>query len=209
MKKSLAVSLIAAGLASFASANLVVNGDFEAGNTGFTSSYTYVSPGYNVLYPEGTYTVDTNAANNHNLFASFGDHTSGQGNYMIVNGSVNTGLDVYATVTVAGLTAGSTYSLSAWVTNVYPDNPASLDFSVDSNNVGTISPVGLGTWQQFSTTFVATGSTASISILDTNQIAHGNDFGIDDISVEAVPEPATMAVLGLGAAALLRRRRKA
>lgn len=35
-----------------------------------------------------------------------------------------------------------------------------------------------------------------------------NDLQIDNLVVDAVPEPATMAVLGLGAAALMRRRRK-
>ena len=44
----------------------IVNGDFEAGNTGFSSSYTYVSPGFAPggpyplgMWAEGTYTVDT------------------------------------------------------------------------------------------------------------------------------------------------------
>lgn len=38
----------------------------------------------------------------------------------------------------------------------------------------------------------------------------GSDHGmaIDDLSVQAVPEPATLAALGVGAAALIRRRRK-
>jgi hypothetical protein len=42
-------------------------------------------------------------------------------------------------------------------------------------------------------------------VLTTQNIGDGNDFAI---VAEAVPEPMSMAVLGLGAAALLRRRRK-
>jgi hypothetical protein len=38
--------------------------------------------------------------------------------------------------------------------------------------------------------------------------ANSDFIGVDDVSYTSVPEPATMAVLGLGAAALLRRRRK-
>lgn len=37
----------------------------------------------------------------------------------------------------------------------------------------------------------------------------GSNAFVDNVSIQAVPEPATMAVLGLGAAALLRRRRRA
>lgn len=53
-------------------------------------------------------------------------------------------------------------------------------------------------------------ATLEFRIMTTN--AQGNDewIGIDDITVtsQVVPEPATLAALGVGAAALLRRRRK-
>lgn len=49
---------------------LVVNGDFTAGNTGFYTDYTYVPPPGTPasLYPEGYYAVDVNAHDYHNLF---------------------------------------------------------------------------------------------------------------------------------------------
>ena len=62
--------------------NLLTNGDFSAGNTGFTSQYTY-SPG-NLLH-EGTYTVDNNPHNDSIYGASFGDHTTGKGLMLIAN----------------------------------------------------------------------------------------------------------------------------
>jgi len=42
----------------------------------------------------------------------------------------------------------------------------------------------------------------------SNPQGGGQAFVVDDFELNAVPEPATMAVLGLGAAALLRRRKK-
>jgi len=44
--------------------------------------------------------------------------------------------------------------------------------------------------------------------VDLNDVGNDHGLALDDMSFSAVPEPATMAVLGLGAAALLRRRRK-
>ena len=71
-------------------ANLIVNGDFEAGNTGFTSDYTYVAPplsnsGTNSLGAPAVYSVETDPYKGHAGWASYGDHTSGAGNMLIGN----------------------------------------------------------------------------------------------------------------------------
>jgi len=69
--------------------NLVTNGDFEAGITGFTSDYDVLDPintGDFSLYPEKLFTVSTDPRLYHNLWASFGDHTSSSGKMMIING---------------------------------------------------------------------------------------------------------------------------
>lgn len=56
-------------------------------------------------------------------------------------------------------------------------------------------------------TFVAGGSTASITFTGgANQGLGDESWGIDNVNVEAVPEPMTMAVLALGALALRRRK---
>lgn len=63
--------------------NLIANPSFSLGNTGFTSSYTYTTN----LWPEGTYYIGANPTTYHSSFASCGDHTTGTGLMMIVNGS--------------------------------------------------------------------------------------------------------------------------
>src|SRR5260221_6626132 len=86
-------------VAGTASAALIANGDFESGNTGFSSQYTYVAvpdrggPGGSWL--EGTYAIDTNPNNDHALWTSFGDHTTGHGLMMVVNGSPTAGTEVW------------------------------------------------------------------------------------------------------------------
>lgn len=215
--------LIAATLlvgASHASAQLVVNGDFEAGNSGFTSGYSYVVPGANALLPEATYTVDTNPAFSHPQFTSFGDHTTGTGNFLIVNGAGTADVPVWTSGPIA-ITLGETYIFDAWLSSVFPDSPAQLAFSVsiDGGPLQSLAlvaaPLPVGVWGQVQSSFLATGASAVLSIVNQNTALTGNDFGVDDIGlrigepVGGVPEPTTWALLiaGFGMIGVAARRR--
>ncbi len=208
-----AAFLASAGIAN--AANLVTNGDFEAGNTGFTSGYAYTAPGAGNLYPEATYTVDTDPTNSHNLFSSFGDHTTGTGNFMIVNGSGTQNVSVWSNAASIAVTPGKSYSFTAWISSVYPDSPAQLQFTVGGVDLGTFTAPGTtGMWQQVGGIFTAgpTDTLVTLSIINQNTALGGNDFGIDDISFSAaVPEPGTwaMLMLGFGLVGVSARRRKA
>lgn len=116
----LGIALASAGAtSSFALVgDVVVNGDFEAGNTGFTSTYGYTVPGGNVggisgnLLPEQAYTVDSNPSTSHSLWGSFADHTPGVGNQMlIVNGGDN--LADFVWKQTVNVTPGLTYFFEA------------------------------------------------------------------------------------------------
>ncbi len=127
----LAVALVAA---SAAGAVTVPNGDFSAGNTGFTSDYTY-GPGAGDLASAGPnggaayYAVVNNAQFSHPSFTSYGDHTTGTGLYLVANGALTAGTTVYRSATIA-VAAGKTYSFGAYLANDYPANPADIDFRV-------------------------------------------------------------------------------
>lgn len=56
--------------------------------------------------------------------------------------------------------------------------------------------------------FAGAISSNSSLILDFSNLAHGSSFTVCRITGEPVPEPATIAALGLGAVALLRKRKK-
>ncbi len=73
-------------LVSQAYGAIIINGDFEAGNSGFTSQYTY-APGSNTT--EGEYTVRADPQNWNGAFAATPDHTSGSGNMLVVNGATS------------------------------------------------------------------------------------------------------------------------
>src|SRR5690606_14483957 len=100
--------------------NLVRNGDFSQGNTEFTSSYQYVATGADSK--QGRYTIRTSPKSHNNAFSDCGDHTSGTGNMMIVDGACGTeGVAVNANFWCQTITVqpNKNYVFSAWLTNVY------------------------------------------------------------------------------------------
>ncbi len=165
--------------------NLVVNGDFEQGNIGFTTDYgPGVGGAFGLLTNAGTYAINTSPSNVHNNFFSCVDHTSGTGNLMIVNGSNVPNTDVWCqTITVS---PNTDYLFSAWVISLETTNSsnvATLNFKIDGVQFGTdFSPSLIGCdWQQFSATYNS-GSNTSIEIcIESDVISGNNDYGIDDI----------------------------
>ena len=134
------------------SANLIVNGDFEAGNTGFTSGYLFDnSLGGLATGGEGAgagkYAVVTDPNFSPSSFPHAADHTpTGPGNMMVVNGSGIAAKTVWEQIVAPPLTVGTTYEFSVWVMNVYPDNPANLQFSFGGSVLGTMTPKGTDVW---------------------------------------------------------------
>ena len=162
-------------------ANLVSNGNFESGNTGFSSSYAYSSGN---LVAEGKYDVLTNPRTDHASFATCTDHTSGTGKMMVLNAATTAGVSVWCqTVSVS---ANSAYTFSTWIASVVGSNPAVLQFSINGVNLGTPFTASTSTcnWQQFCETWNSGASTsANICIVNQNTAAGGNDFALDDIQM--------------------------
>lgn len=162
--------------------NQIVNGDFESGDTGFTTDYSPGSGGvWGPLSDEGEYVIDNNAGNTHLNFANCTDHTGG-GNMIVINGSSAAGDEVWCqTVSV---TPGVGYAFSAWVTGVISDNPARLQFSINGGLIGNTFAVSSATcsWQEFNELWSAGGaSSAEICIVNQNTAGGGNDFALDDL----------------------------
>lgn len=104
--------------------------------------------------------------------------------------------------------ASVAYNVSFWA---YSSGGALNDevyVSADGLNTQLFN-VGVGSWNQYTYTFTATGSSTNI-LLASNvaNTSNGNLF-LDDVSVEVVPEPATMAVLAGIGLTLSRRLKKA
>ena len=213
-----AIAAAALLIGSAAGAVVVPNGDFQGGFTSFTSDYNY-GPAANQLSTGGEnyFSVVSNAQFSHGSYVSYGDHTSGQGLYLVANASVTADRTVYRSSTIT-VTPGKTYTFGAFFSNAYPDSPADIDFriSLDGGAATSIGDYtianGAGVWNSAGFTFNSgTATSVTLSFVDLNTAGGGNDFGIDDVSLTGtVPEPATWGLMlaGFAMVGVAARRRK-
>ena len=214
---SMGIVLGASSAASAAPINLVTNGNFSAGDVGFSSEYIYKTPGTNDLWDPGVFSVTTSALNNHALWETSGDNTTSTGNFMLVNGYTDRpGRTVWSqTVTV---NSNTDYFFEAFSKNLCCSSltfpTADLSFLINGILVGGGGGTGLpGFWSGISSMWNSGGATtARLEIRDGVTVYSGNDFGLDDIylgtETSITPEPASLALFGTGALLAWRERRR-
>ena len=162
--------------------SLVINGNFAAGNSGFSSDYSFATP--NVA--EGQYFVGANPSSWNASMTSCIDHTTGGGNMMLVNASPTVNLRVWGqTIPVS---PNTNYEFSTWIQSLNASNTAKLQFSINGVQVGQVFTAGsVCSWQRYSTAWSSgIATTATISIENKNTVAGGNDFALDDITLAPV-----------------------
>lgn len=170
--------------------NQIINGDFEQGNTGFSTDYTGGVGGlWGLLSNPGTYAVTTSPNLVHNNFNVCADHTPNPGqNQLVVNGASTANSDVWCqTVPVQ---PNTDYQFGTWVTSVVADpQVAQLQFMINGSQLGavfspTIQPCN---WQQFAQNWNSgINTSAQICIVNQNTSGGGNDFALDDITFRPI-----------------------
>lgn len=196
MRKLIALTLVAATVVPFASAtNLLVNGSFESVSLPSRNWDLFTS------VPGWTASVDKIEIGKASVYGVTGQHLN---NVLELDANAN----ATVTQTVTGLTTGS-YNLSFLSARRNGRTAADCRFEVLWNNnvVFTLDPTS---------TVMAPTSFNLTALGGTNTLAFrgagtSTSYGalIDNVQLAPVPEPASMAALGLGALGLIRRRQKA
>lgn len=182
---------------------VIVNGDFEAGNSGFTSDYGYrvVSNSPNVFQ----YGVTTSSFAWTQFWNTItGDHTTGSGQFLIA--------DVGAPATAAiwrqtvAVTPNTEYTFSAWLATWTTFAPATVSVAVDGVSIASWGAPNTATWTQYTSGFNSGARTSVVmTITPTSFFQPGDDIAFDDFTL--VPTPGALAIMGAGLLAAKRRRR--
>jgi gliding motility-associated-like protein len=158
--------------------DLIVNGNFSNGNTDFASRYQYAP----VNRSEGEYFVGANPHGWNQSMLPCGDHTSGNGNMMMVNSSPVAGVNIWTQKVDVQL--NTDYILCSWLQSITSSNVAVLQFFINGVPLGNAVTAGATcAWQQLQRTWYSDSSTvAIISVVNQNTLLWSNDFALDDIS---------------------------
>ena len=218
----LATACFAAVFAGAANAqNLVTNGSFAGGDTGFTSSYTDCNASTcNQSTGAGAYFVGTDPSASPLAYPdweSYGDHTTGSGNMFIASGGSTADGSPYAWEETINVVAGKSYNAGFFARDIDSDlDIASLQMDINGTSITTAETPSQGSWGQIAGAFTATSSgPVTVEIADLTPGFGFNDFAVDDVSVtaatvSAAPEPSTWLLMfaGIGGIGVMLRRAK-
>lgn len=161
------------------STNLITNGNFEGGFSGFSTEYVFKTLGQG--FGPDNVAIATNPQAYNSGFQNCGDHTSGGGNMWLVDGSPTAGKKVWCQ-TVAVI-PGNSYQFEVWTMLVFPVSPSILEITVNGTPIGGGNVGGMCDWTQMMACFKATSGSATICISEVTGVSYGNDFALDDIAL--------------------------
>ncbi len=184
---------------SLSGVNLITNGDFELGNTGFGSSYLY----QRVAPPaKGNYWISANPKDMYSGFCDSLDHTISGTQMMIVDGGTTNGMVVWSqTVEVAAMTD---FQFSFWMLNIFnynnDANKAKLQLYINNMPIGIVNtaPAYGQPWAQYRyNTNSGSNTSLQLTLINTSTEPNGNDFALDDIDFQQVVEISSSVVLNV------------
>lgn len=222
-KLSTALAAVALAVTAPASAatNLLTNGSFESGFTGWSLSNVgggtapvVIPYGSNASYPTGAFGEVILP----NTVTSFSPDAVGSSLAYFSSDTANPDTLSQTIALVAGQTYNLGFDFYAPANGIGNPNDATLLFRINGMQVGSVLTAGsvtgtpAQTWFNFNTTFVAAANGPATLALDFRGLGvTAADFGVDRVyATAAVPEPATwaMMIFGFGAVGSTVRRRR-
>ncbi|MDR3538722.1 MAG: PEP-CTERM sorting domain-containing protein [Acetobacteraceae bacterium] len=211
------VSLVAVSTQAVAAVQLVTNGSFQQGNP--TASYLIAGslPGwsttssYSFLVLPGQATV--NMGNGTKLY-TFPTTSPDGGDFLVQDGGYGIGT---LSQTLVGLVVGQAYTVSFFQASGQQSGYTgttteqwlvSFGNQSQESTLMTTPQAGSEGWMAQTMTFVANATTATLGFLAQGTPTGQPPFvGLDGVSVVAAPEPASIALTGVGVLGLLAVRR--
>lgn len=148
--------------------------------------------------------------------------TNGSGDQLLASEAAGVQNNGNAVLTINGLSPNATYDIYAEVNPMFfASNPTAEEITSGSTAYYLNSSNTLGTWVQSTATSAASATTANYveftgltgaATQTLTVVDNGNAYGLDGVQIvstgSAIPEPATLGLLGVGAMGLLLKRKR-
>jgi hypothetical protein len=201
------VACVTALAAKPALANLIVNGSFETPTVPNGSYINY--PGTSTAITGWTVVGVDSAVTSTNFTQSGVTFNAEDGNQWIDLAGVTSNSMTSGVTQSIGTVIGDNYQITFYVGSCYALPyffPATVDLSIDggarAHYSNPATPSTMLDWELFTVDFTAANSTTNLTFLN-GDASNNYETPLDNVSVDVVPEPSTLALLALGAVGLL------
>ena len=183
--------------ATYAGTNLITNGDFTSGTNSGGFATQYMQSFSTATAAVGTYSIINISKMVNTTWTNIADHTStADNNMLLVDGDTKKPARYFWQMNVP-VVQGRLYRFVYWCAMVNSTNAPVIFGNISTPNstsnivLANFSPLlnvsnPQGTWQRFSRDFIASGTSIIITLRDSSFAPDGNDFAIDDISLQQV-----------------------